>query len=440
MNRLISLLLCALLALSLLTACGPAEAENPGVTESDGSVTTAAENTESGKKPNVNYLADKKFDTDEYLEGYDAGLLCYDSWIGCETQDAYYMFGYQNNYSSLMFYDKASGISGPLCAKPECMHDTPDCSAYIGGALCSCYYDGRIYWVSMGDGGDDYLYSCATDGSDRKEIALVREMPATHQMNFSQWILFCHRGYCYFAYGTEIVENGASVNHTYFYAISLKTGEKYEILHDIADQSNSDYCLQAVGNDIYILNEDWSAEETGEFSPLAVRVFHSKTRELETLCSFIPSGYFNGNLKVTPERDIYFSTLYKDSDGKSVYNVEKVISEENRGEVVFSVKRDYAIIFLEDSVFELPTVEEDGTVKLEAWDYDGNPISFGTPKFEAGSDVTKKQFENQAIWVYPCAVKDGVFFGKTMNNYFVRFALDGSFAEVLFDVNSHDVG
>ena len=80
MNRLISLLLCALLALSLLTACGPAEAENPGVTESDGSVTTAAENTESGKKSNVNYLADKKFDTDEYLEGYDAGVLCYSSW------------------------------------------------------------------------------------------------------------------------------------------------------------------------------------------------------------------------------------------------------------------------------------------------------------------------------------------------------------------------
>ena len=73
MNKLISLLLCALLALSLLTACGPTEVE------SNENGPAPAENTESGKKPNVNYLADKKFDTDEYLEGYDSGLLCYSS-------------------------------------------------------------------------------------------------------------------------------------------------------------------------------------------------------------------------------------------------------------------------------------------------------------------------------------------------------------------------
>ena len=449
MNRLISLLLCALLALSLLTACGPAESENPGVTESDGSVTTAAENTESGKKsnPNVNYLADKKFDTDEYLEGYDAGLLCYSSWMGCETPDAYYMFAGGAN-DSLIFYDKASGISGPLCAKPECMHDTPDCNAYIGFPLCMCYYDGRIYWVSMGDGGDDRLYSCATDGSDRKEIAVVREMPATHQMNFSQWILFCHRGYCYVAFNTSIVENGVNVGHNYLYAISLKTGEKYEVLDDLSGPYISgptlDFGMYAIGNDIYILSDDGSVDDVVDITPIILRVFHSKTRELETICKIVPPTdnlILMGNLKVTPERDIYICTWHKDDEGNRIVSVEKVIPEENRSEVVFTPDcSDTSVEFTEDYIFKVPIIEDDGSVTLEAWDYDGNPISFGTPKFEAGSDVTKRQFENQNIACYPCAVKDGVFFCKTINNYFVRFALDGSFAEVLLDANHKEQG
>ena len=443
MNRLISLLLCVLLALSLLTACGPAEAENPGVTESGGSVTTAAENTESGKKPNpnVNYLADKKFDTDEYLEGYDAGVMCYDSYRACETTDAYYMV----SGSHLMFYDKASGISGPLCAKPECMHDTPDCNAYIGSALSMCYYDGRIYWVSIGEGDDDCLYSCATDGSDRKEIAVVRELPPTHQKYYSNRTMFCHRGYCYVAFNTSTVENGATVNHNYLYAISLKTGERYEVLDDLSGPYISgptlDFGMYAIGNDIYILSDDGSVDDVVDITPIILRVFHSKTRELETICEFTPQTddlISMGNLKVTPERDIYFCTWHKDDDGNYIYNVEKAIPEENRSEVVFMP--DSNVMFAEDYILSNITVEEDGTVNFKAWDYDGNPISFGTPKFEAGSDVAKKQFEKQTIWVYPCNIKDGVFFGKTMNNYFVRFALDGSFAEVLFDVNSHDVG
>ena len=438
MNRLISLLLCVLLALSLLTACGPAEAENPGVTESDG----------SGKKSDANYLADKKFDTDEYLEGYDAGVLCYDSWTGCETQDAYYMFGYQNNYSSLMFYDKASGISGPLCAKPECMHGTPDCSAYLYHFLCFCYYDGRIYWVGGNGSGDDYLYSCAADGSDRKEIALVREMPATHQMNFSQWILFCHRGYCYVAFNTSIVENGVNVGHNYLYAISLKTGEKYEVLDDLSGPYISgptlDFGMYAIGNDIYILSDDGSVDDVVDITPIILRVFHSKTRELETICKIVPPTdnlILMGNLKVTPERDIYICTWHKDDEGNRIVSVEKVIPEENRSEVVFTPDcSDTSVEFTEDYIFKVPIIEDDGSVTLEAWDYDGNPISFGTPKFEAGSDVTKRQFENQNIACYPCAVKDGVFFCKTINNYFVRFALDGSFAEVLLDANHKDQG
>ena len=436
MNKLISLLLCALLALSLLTACGPTEVE------SNENGPAPAENTESGKKPNVNYLADKKFDTDEYLEGYDSGLLCYSSSRGCETPDAYYMVS--GRY--LMFYDKASGISGPLCAKPECMHDTTDCNAFIDIPLGICYYDGRIYWVGNNGSGDDCLYSCATDGSDRKEVALVREMPPTHHKTYGNSTIFCHRGYCYVAFNTSTVENGANVGHNYLYAISLKTGERYEVLDDLCGPYISgpglDFGMYAIGNDIYILSDDGSVDETADTQPIIIRVFHSRTRELETICKIVPQTddlISMGNLKVTPEQDIYICTWHKDDDGNHHYNVEKVIPEENRSEVVFT--SDSSVEFTEDYIFKVPIIEDDGTVTLEAWDYEGNPISFGTPKFEAGSEVTVSEFENQDIAVYPCAVKDGVYFGDSaVNRYYVRFALDGSFAEVLLDARPHDVG
>ncbi len=344
MKKLISLLLCALLALSLLTACSSTEAGDTDVTGSNDSGSTAAENTESGKKPNpnVNYLADKKFDTDEYLEGCDAGFQYYLSCNGCETQDAYYMIGQLLLPKLMQFYDKASGISGPLCAKPECMHNSADCNAYLGGAYSICTYDGRIYWIG-GTGSDDYLYSCAADGSDRKEIALLREMPPTHQKNYGGMTLFCHRDYCYCAYNTSTVENGATVNHNYLYAISLKTGEKFEILDDVSGMYGTgprfDFGMQAVGNDIYILSDDGSVDETVDTQPIILRVFHSKTRELEKICEIAPPTdniISMGNLKVTPERDIYFSTWHKDDEGNYIYNVEKAIPEENRSETVFT--------------------------------------------------------------------------------------------------------
>ena len=48
--------------------------------------------------------------------------------------------------SYLYYYDTATGTSGPLCAKPDCAHDTKDCFAYTGQGASLSYYDGKLYW------------------------------------------------------------------------------------------------------------------------------------------------------------------------------------------------------------------------------------------------------------------------------------------------------
>lgn len=49
--------------------------------------------------------------------------------------------------SYLYYYDTATGTSGPLCAKPDCTHDTKDCFAYTGqGASLESKPLKKTYW------------------------------------------------------------------------------------------------------------------------------------------------------------------------------------------------------------------------------------------------------------------------------------------------------
>ena len=72
----------------------------------------------------------------------------------------------------LLYYDKASGISGVLCADPSCAHDSRECGANIGSGVSLSYYDGKLYWV--GSEGTElqkkYLWQSDLSGMNRKKI------------------------------------------------------------------------------------------------------------------------------------------------------------------------------------------------------------------------------------------------------------------------------
>ena len=91
---------------------------------------------------NENYLLDEKFDTEAYLPGYDMQNSYARYKVACETEEAYYFKPDQDVF--LYFYDKESGLSGKLCGRPECPHDSPACNAYLDVRFGISYYDGKI--------------------------------------------------------------------------------------------------------------------------------------------------------------------------------------------------------------------------------------------------------------------------------------------------------
>ena len=122
----------------------------------------------------------------------DRGFIHYGGTMSevCATEDTVYFTSGQ----LVHYYDKASGIGGILCGKPECEHSTATgsgCNAYVNDADDLCVYNNRLYWI----GYYNTIYSMALDGTDhRTERALKDEVYTSHHGLTSA---IFHRGCAY---------------------------------------------------------------------------------------------------------------------------------------------------------------------------------------------------------------------------------------------------
>lgn len=206
----------------------------------------------------------------------------------CGTSDTLYYVLNGMNY--IYYIDKATGISGPLCGKPECGHNGSNCNAYISGkAWGLAIYGGRLYWVS--GSGDKYIYSAALDGTDRrKERTLERDLFPSSVVN--PYIIF-HRGYAYLSCLKQEIENGAEAGRDYICAFPLDEEEDaFTILDEIAlsgEYSNyaaSRISIQPYGDELYILTDRLVYEDSTKTSyDFEIRQWDIETREMESLYS-----------------------------------------------------------------------------------------------------------------------------------------------------------
>ncbi len=115
----------------------------------------------------------EEFNSDQVLVQYDHNPAY--THLGaefCKAGDIVYftrssLLGRRDRY--IAYADLESGMSGPLCAKPECDHTNKACNAYVYGSLAEglSYYDGRIYWTAADPQGF-HVFSSAPDGTDRQ--------------------------------------------------------------------------------------------------------------------------------------------------------------------------------------------------------------------------------------------------------------------------------
>ncbi len=150
-----------------------------------------------------------------YNDGVDAQYPWYATGyerIFAEANDGYYVM---LNYNYLHFIDKASMTVIPVCPKPECPHNTPNCHAYF-----DCWYGGiffienQLYVVARENPSmptECSLIAVSPDGSTRKTVVTF-----TTQNAHNKTII--HRGHFYV------------VTEQYDEEMNLKTGIwEYEI-------------------------------------------------------------------------------------------------------------------------------------------------------------------------------------------------------------------
>lgn len=252
MKRIIALLLAIVMSCTL-AACGG---------ESDKAIDTDIENSTD---------LDRSF-THAGMGGY-----------ACDTEDTLYFL--QTGVGNMIHYlDKETGISGPLCGKPDCLHNGTSCNAYFFSAEMLSLYDGRLYFVER-NYSDVTVYSMALDGTDRREMRKVdaKLYPSTYRVTF----VLLHRGYVYAAFIKNEIENGEEVSSSYVCAFSLDPEEEPFVIMDEETDLESDIVIQPYGDELYILTCEYVDDNGPEDWPyrydIKIRRWNAQTREMETL-------------------------------------------------------------------------------------------------------------------------------------------------------------
>lgn len=208
------------------------------------------------------------------------------TWVR-ETTDTLYFLGWSEHY--IKYADKATGISGVLCGRPECRHNDKNCNAYVEDARCLLMDGGRLYWmaVEFTDSGSIYvLYSMALDGTDRRKEAELPEgfIPSSTAAH-RHYLLY--DGWLYFGDVSSEIVNGEQILYNYVAAAPI--GSKQEpfviLKEETMDRGYSNLAVQFYKGDLYIL--------TCEPSPLSgdekylydctLRRWNAEMDELETL-------------------------------------------------------------------------------------------------------------------------------------------------------------
>lgn len=381
MKNRFSFLVSAALLLSVLTGCEHFVPGGDGsgrpVIDSTGEPTEGPTEGDTGDNDGFtvfsegNYLADPMFDTDEFLPEYDADI----SFIQhgsteqrglCVTEDTIYFYWDEH----LLFTDKDTGITLPLCGKPECTHTDNSCNAYIGGEAAGLrVYDGKLYWIEDGQN----VMRMGLDGTAHERVTSLDPSLRTQISGDSTWVI--HRGYVYLAGARDAVMDGERKSVFTVYAKPLDSGDGFTVMSAVRNGSGSYCAMRPVGNDLYIVTnsteyEDWETRE-GPAEILDFYRWDSKTRKAERLYSQ------DGN---TPEGVGFYAGCFPlPVPGDGVYFCDVVESED-----------DALAARIMKLSFDTGTVEETGSFPVpETW-----------PRFTADHVIVSTLSENSFLRFY----------------------------------------
>ena len=443
MKRTVTLLLPLVLVMSLLTSCelmvpGPTERPSIGLPGEPAGTGEPAPTESAGPTvdeygftifPEGNYLADPKFDTEEFLPGYDSNTsfvqqmsTCFGKAL-CQTGDTVYSCMGSSIGGLIMYMDKATGISAPLCGKPECLHNSFACNAYIAQwADGLCVYEGKLYWVDS----RATIMRMNLDGTGRETVDQLRGSSFEHVKQDPT--VFFHRGYVYII-GTDhnVVVDGVAKSIASIQAQSLDGKESFTILDRTLDSRGPSCMVKAVGNDLYIMLYSFEYEDTqnleGYFHLVELYRWDSRTRQVEFLAGTQtePNGKTDierFSFQPIPGDGIYMEYYFSDRQGHYSANIYKYSFETGAFEEGKWLD-GYALLFYTAEYVVAPSMEK--TILL--YDYGGNLLFTSAPEGEHSASTFMGVDDQFVYWRCLLSPLDEGY--REHGDHYLAFPLDG---------------
>ncbi len=226
--------------------------------------------------------------------------------LAAEMPDTIYFIGPFDNY--IKYVDKATGVSGVLCGKPECRHDGDGCNAHTL-LLRTLFVDGgRLWWIAYNSPmGDLCLFSAAPDGTDRRTEARLSKDALPSRYGYKCFVL--QDGWLYWGSVNKEIVDGAQVQYNYIAAFPLGDRETPKIIleEELPLYAYNNLALQFYGGSLYILTSSLSPTGGGEeIVDCLLRRWDPDTGELELLYADRSDAIdFSSDLWVT-EESIFF--------------------------------------------------------------------------------------------------------------------------------------
>ncbi len=224
--------------------------------------------------------------------------------------------------SYLCYYDKASGISGVLCANPACTHDSPACGAYIRGPAAVAYYDGMLYRITDDPRSARDACLMRSDLSGMNQEIIKRISFENIILPYQPQRRLIHRGKLYLVGRSSEVVGVETRFRVSLLCSPLDSSEEFTTLYDETYDCGIDPTVRFVGNDIYL-----SLFSFSENKPYHLKIlkYNAATGASETVFEDADITESLGEFWVTEEGEIYLpgsddtaSYLWKLENGKRV--------------------------------------------------------------------------------------------------------------------------
>lgn len=221
----------------------------------------------------------------------------------------------------LLYYDKASGISGVLCADPSCAHDSYECGGKMSGDLSLSYYDGKLYWVGQEGSAfmKDYLWQSDFSGMNRKKIMEIPRDEIIMPYQPQRYVI--HQGKLYIMGSASVVDGTQTGKRKSLLSIPLTGDEGFTTVYD-------EVLPNAVDNERYIFVDGfiyismYSFDEENSTKNLTVTKVDIAKNTSEVVYQENDVTDILGNIWVTENHEIYLTGSTKTETEAYLWKLE----------------------------------------------------------------------------------------------------------------------